>query len=358
MKYLFVIFCIVAIFISCRKDKIGYTPTPYELEIPSHFPSMIIPENNPMTKEGVSLGRMLFYEERLSGDNSMSCATCHAPENSFTDPNQFSTGIDGIAGTRNSMALINLGWQKFFFWDGRAKSLEEQILEPIPNPLEMHQKWKDAVSKLQQDVEYRNMFYKAFGEEGIDSIKVSKAIAQFIRTMISGSSKYDVMYKFENSLTLNSVDQSILSSVSPEEWAGYDLFKSLNGADCLHCHSGILMHINKFSNNGLDATFTDQGRGAITGSPNDMGRFKIPTLRNIALTAPYMHDGRFGTLDEVIEHYSSELVSSPTIDPLMEHLSSGGVELDGQEKDLLKKFLMTLTDYSFINNPEFQDPKK
>ena len=358
MKYLFVIFCIVAIFISCRKDKIGYTPTPYELEIPSHFPSMIIPENNPMTKEGVSLGRMLFYEERLSGDNSMSCATCHAPENSFTDPNQFSTGIDGIAGTRNSMALINLGWQKFFFWDGRAKSLEEQILEPIPNPLEMHQKWKDAVSKLQQDVEYRNMFYKAFGEEGIDSIKVSKAIAQFIRTMISGSSKYDVMYKFENSLILNSVDQSILSSVSPEEWAGYDLFKSLNGADCLHCHSGILMHINKFSNNGLDATFTDQGRGAITGSPNDMGRFKIPTLRNIALTAPYMHDGRFGTLDEVIEHYSSELVSSPTIDPLMEHLSSGGVQLDSQEKDLLKKFLMTLTDYSFINNPEFQDPKK
>lgn len=358
MKYLFVIFCIVAIFISCRKDKIGYTPTPYELEIPSHFPSMIIPENNPMTKEGVSLGRMLFYEERLSGDNSMSCATCHAPENSFADPNQLSTGIDGIAGTRNSMALINLGWQKFFFWDGRAKSLEEQILEPIPNPLEMHQKWKDAVSKLQQDVEYRNMFYKAFGEEGIDSVKVSKAIAQFIRTMISGSSKYDVMYKFENSLPLNSVDQSILSSISPEDWAGYDLFKSLNGADCLHCHSGILMHINKFSNNGLDATFTDQGRGAITGSPNDMGRFKIPTLRNIALTAPYMHDGRFGTLDEVIEHYSSELVSSPTIDPLMEHLSSGGVQLDSQEKYLLKKFLMTLTDYSFINNPEFQDPKK
>jgi cytochrome c peroxidase len=311
-----------------------------------------------MTKEGVSLGRMLFYEERLSGDNSMSCATCHAPENSFTDPNQFSTGIDGIAGTRNSMALINLGWQKFFFWDGRAKSLEEQILEPIPNPLEMHQKWKDAVSKLQQDVEYRNMFYKAFGEEGIDSIKVSKAIAQFIRTMISGSSMFDVMYKFENSLPLNSVDQSILSSISPEDWAGYDLFKSLNGADCLHCHSGILMHINKFSNNGLDATFTDLGRGAITGSSNDMGRFKIPTLRNIALTAPYMHDGRFGTLDEVIEHYSSEVVSSPTIDPLMEHLSSGGVQLDSQEKYLLKKFLMTLTDYSFINNPEFQDPKK
>ncbi len=358
MKYLFAIFCIVVIFISCRKDVIGHIPTPYELEIPSHFPSMVIPENNPMTKEGVDLGRMLFYEERLSGDNSMSCASCHSPENSFSDPNQFSTGINGIQGNRNSMALINLGWQKFFFWDGRAKSLEDQILEPVPNPIEMHQEWGDAVVKLEQDVEYRNMFFKAFGEKGIDSTKVSKAIAQFIRTMISGSSKFDVMYKFENSLPLNGNDQAILSSISPEEWAGYDLFKSLTGADCLHCHSGILMHINKFSNNGLDATFTDIGRGAITGNPNEIGRFKIPTLRNIALTAPYMHDGRFGTLDEVIEHYSSQLVSSPTIDPLMEHLSSGGVQLDSQEKDLLKKFLFTLTDYDFISNPDFQDPNK
>ena len=164
------------------------------------------------------------------------------------------------------------------------------------------------------------------------------------------------MYKFENSLPLSSNDQAILPTVTPEEWAGYDLFKSLNGADCLHCHSGVLMHINKFSNNGMDASFTDPGRGGITGNPNDMGRFKIPTLRNIALTAPYMHDGRFANLDQVIDHYSTGLVSSPTIDPLMEHLATAGVQLDVQERDLLKKFLMTLTDYNFVNNPKFQDP--
>jgi len=356
MKYLLSIFLLVAVILSCRKDKVGYIASPYQLEIPSHFPDMIIPDDNPMTVEGVALGRKLFYEEMLSGDNTMSCASCHAPANSFTDPNQFSTGIDGIKGTRNSMALINLGWQKFFFWDGRAGSLEQQILGPVPNPIEMHQSWKDAVGKLNQDVNYRNLFFKAFGEPSIDSLKVTKAIAQFIRTMISGESKYDVMYKFENSLPLSSNDQAILPTVTAEEWAGYDLFKSLNGADCLHCHSGVLMHINKFSNNGMDATFSDPGRGGITGNPNDMGRFKIPTLRNIALTAPYMHDGRFSTLDQVIDHYSTDLVSSPTIDPLMEHLATAGVQLDAQERDLLKKFLMTLTDYNFVNNPKFQDP--
>ena len=356
MKSLWIIFIGLALILSCRKDNVTYEPTPYKLQIPSHFPVMVIPEDNPMTIEGVELGRKLFFEELLSGDNTMSCASCHAPENSFTDLKKFSTGIDGIQGSRNSMALINLGWQKFFFWDGRSKSLEEQILEPVPNPIEMHQSWKDAVAKLNQDVNYRNLFYKAFGEPGIDSIKVSKAIAQFIRTMISGESKYDVMYKYENNLAMNSNDQLVLSKITPQEWAGYDLFKSLNGADCLHCHSGVLMHINKFSNNGMDATFQDPGRGGITGNPNDMGRFKIPTLRNIALTPPYMHDGRFATLDDVIEHYSTGLIPSPTIDPLMEHLATSGVQLDWEERGLLKAFLMTLTDYNFVNNPNFKDP--
>lgn len=356
MKYLFFIFVSVVIFLSCKKDKVGFTPTPYELDIPSHFPDMIIPEDNPMTVEGVTLGRKLFYEEKLSGDNTMSCASCHAPAAAFSDPNQFSVGIDGIPGTRNSMALINLGWQSFFFWDGRSKSLEDQILEPVPNPIEMHQEWKDAVAKLNADKEYRNMFFKAFGEEGIDSLKVSKAIAQFLRTMISGSSKYDVMYKYENSLPLNSNEQSIYASITAEEWAGYDLFKSLNGADCFHCHNGPLMQVQKFSNNGLDAAFTDHGRRDVTGNPADDGKFKVPTLRNIALSGPYMHDGRFSTLDEVIEHYSSGIQMSSTIDPMIEYASQGGVQLDAFEKDLLKKFLLTLTDYDFINNPDFQDP--
>lgn len=357
MKYLLLFFVGLTVFLSCRKDKVNYSPSPYVLEIPSHFPDMLIPADNPMTVEGVALGRKLFYEKKLSGDNTISCASCHSAENAFTDPKKYSIGINGQEGNRNSMALINLGWQSFFFWDGRAKSLEEQILEPIPNPIEMHQSWKDATSKLNSDVNYRNMFFKAFGEEGIDSTKVSKAIAQFLRTMISGSSKYDVMYKYENSLAIPANEQAVLMSVSPEEWAGYDLFKSLNGADCFHCHNGPLMQVKKFSNNGLDALFNDLGRGLVTGNSNDNGKFKVPTLRNIALTGPYMHDGRLGTLDEVIEHYSSGIQQSSTIDPLIEYAFQGGVQLDAQEKALLKKFLETLTDYSFINNPNFQEPK-
>jgi cytochrome c peroxidase len=356
MKYLFFIFLGLLVFVSCKKDNVGYEPTPYDLEIPSHFPTMIIPEDNPMTVEGVALGRELFYEELLSGDNTQSCGDCHAPSSAFSDPNQFSTGIDGVQGTRNSMALINLGWNTSFFWDGRSKTLEEQILEPVINPVEMHETWPNAVAELNQSQEYRNMFYRAFGESEIDSVMVSKAIAQFIRTMISGKSKYDVMYKSENNLTLTSDEQSIYQTVTPEEWAGYDLFKSLNGADCFHCHNGPLMQVQKFSNNGLDAVFTDLGRGAITGNPADNGKFKVPTLRNIAYSAPYMHDGRFSTLDEVINHYSHGINMSATIDPNIEFASQGGVQLDAFEKDLLKKFLLTLTDDSFINNPDFQDP--
>jgi cytochrome c peroxidase len=318
---------------------------------------MIIPADNPMTVEGVELGRFLFYEKRLSGDNTQSCASCHLPSASFSDPNQFSTGIDGIQGTRHSMALLNLGWEDFFFWDGRKTTLESQILEPVPNPIEMHQSWKRTVEKLNADVSYRNRFFKAFGEEGIDSTKATKAIAQFIRTLISGESKFDVMYKYENNLSLNSSEQAILQTVDVEEWAGYDLFKSLNGADCFHCHNGPLMRVKKFSNNGLmPNSVDDRGRASVTNNPEDNYKFKVPTLRNIALTAPYMHDGRFATLDEVIEHYSSGIHMSPTIDPLIEFGSQGGVQLDAQEKYLLKKFLLTLTDQKFVTNPNFQDP--
>lgn len=357
MKYLVSVFILIVLIFSCRKDRVEYKATPYVLDIPSHFPDMIIPADNPMTVEGVELGRYLFYEKKLSGDNTMSCASCHFPESSFSDPNQYSTGIDGIQGNRQSMALVNMGWENFFFWDGRKTTLEEQIIDPVINPIEMHESWKNAVSKLNKDMNYRNRFFRAFGEEGIDSIKAAKAIAQFIRTMISGQSKFDVMYKYENGMSLSSSEQSIFQTIDPEEWAGYDLFKSLNGADCFHCHNGPLMRVKKFSNNGLlPNSFNDIGRAAVTNNPEDNYKFKVPTLRNIALTAPYMHDGRFATLDEVIEHYSSGIHMSPTIDPLIEFGSQGGVQLDAQEKYLLKKFLLTLTDNNFINNPKFKDP--
>ena len=357
MKYLVYGFLLIVLVFSCRKDRVGYKATPYVLDIPSHFPDMIIPADNPITLEGVELGRYLFYEKKLSGDNTMSCASCHMPENSFSNPNKYSTGIDGIQGNRQSMALINMGWENFFFWDGRETTLEKQILDPVINPIEMHETWKNAIAKLNQDMNYRNRFFRAFGEEGIDSVKAAKAIAQFIRTMVSGESKFDVMYKYENGMSLSIAEQSIFQTIDPEEWAGYDLFKSLNGADCFHCHNGPLMRVKKFSNNGLiPNSFNDLGRAAVTNNPEDNYKFKVPTLRNIALTAPYMHDGRFSTLDEVIEHYSSGIHMSPTIDPLIEFGSQGGVQLDAQEKYLLKKFLLTLTDQNFINNPKFKDP--
>lgn len=344
------------LFLSCNKDKTTFTPIPYAINIPSHFPEMEIPQDNPMTEEGIELGRFLFYEIKLSGDNTMSCSSCHLPEYGFAENTSFSTGIDGISGNRNAMPLFNLGWEDFFFWDGRRNTLEGQILGPVPNPIEMHQEWKEATNKLNADVNYRNMFYRAFGEEGIDSIKVSKAIAQFLRTIISSNSKFDVMYKYENSLPLSPSENEMLLTVEAEEWAGYDLFKSLNGADCFHCHNGPLMRVKKFSNNGLDGSFSDLGRALVTNDPNDEGKFKVPSLRNIELTAPYMHDGRFNTLDEVIEHYSSGIHISSTIDPLIEFAGQGGVQLDAQEKFLIKKFLLTLTDTVFINNPNFKDP--
>ena len=356
MKYILLVFIGFVLFFSCKKDKVGYVPTPYELEIPSHFPQMNIPEDNPMTVEGVELGRHLFYEKKLSGDNSMSCGSCHAPANAFSDPNQFSTGIQGIQGSRHSMALVNLGWSNFFFWDGRSKTLEEQVLMPVRDPIEMHETWTNATTKLQSDATYREMFYKAFGTTQPDSILAAKALAQFLRTLISGSSKFDVMYKYENGLPLSVAEQQIFNQITIEQWGGYDLFKSLNGADCFHCHNGPLMQVEKFSNNGLDATFTDLGRGAITGNPNDNGKFKVPTLRNIEFSAPYMHDGRFATLDDVINHYSHTIEMSPTIDPLIEFAFQGGVQLDAQEKNLLKQFLLTLSDEEFINNPAFKEP--
>lgn len=353
-KILFIVLIVVCFFLGCSKEKVGYDPTPYKLEIPSHFPEMPIPSDNPMTVEGVYLGRMLFYETALSLDNSISCGSCHAPANSFSDQNQFSTGVNGTTGIRNSMALFNLGWQTSYFWDGRAHTLEEQILEPVPNPIEMHLQWQEAVSRLQNKVEYTNQFFRAFGTTTITKEDVAKALAQFLRTMISGTSKYDVIYKRVNLLPMNAEELIINATITNEELAGFDLFNSLSGADCAHCHNGTLMQVQKFSNNGLDAAFSDLGRGGVTGNPNENGKFKVPSIRNMGFTAPYMHDGRFQTVDDVIDHYSIGIQQSPTIDPLIEFAFQGGVQLDQDQRNLLKAFLLTLDDYKFVTNPNFQ----
>ena len=245
------------------------------------------------------------------------------------------------------MPLFNLAWNfnDKFAWDGKELSLERQALEPVRNPIEMHSSWPNVALKLQQDQEYPSMFLNAFGTERIDSTLVTKAIAQFERTLISGNTKFD-QYLLGN------------TSLSQQELNGFTIFMSEDKGDCFHCHgsdNNPLWTDNDFHNNGLDTSFNDLGLGAVTGDPNDNGKFKSPSLRNLVYTAPYMHDGRFSTLEEVINHYSEGLQNSSTIDPLMKKVNQGGVQLTPLEKADLKAFLITLTDDDFINNPSFQN---
>lgn len=340
---------------SCSDDGINnytpFSPTPMPLVIPKIFSNNIIapviPIDNPQTEEGVSLGRKLFFDPVLSADNSQSCSDCHSPENAFTDSDRFSEGIDGIVGNRNSMPLFNLAWNydEKFFWDGRTFSIENQALEPVVNPIEMHSDWEINAEKLQDHSEYPDLFKKAFGVSKIDSTLVTKALAQFERTLISANSRFDKHLLEELILT-------------PSELNGFNVFMDETKGDCFHCHGNAnnpLWTDNDFHNNGLDAVITDLGLGTISGNPADNGKFKSPSLRNLQFTAPYMHDGRFETLEEVINHYSEGLQNSPTIDPLMKSINNGGVQLSDSDKSDLKAFLLSLSDLEFINNPKFHD---
>lgn len=339
---------LLALVVSCKKDPPDDTPyvtTPYLFEYANYFASLKQPDENVATVEGVALGRLLFFDKRLSADNTMSCGSCHFPEHSFSDPSPTSVGIDGIFGTRNSMTLVNLAWQKRFFWDERSESLEVQALEPVPNPIELHQSWPDALDKLQADANYPTLFKQAFGSSTISKEMVAKAIAQFERSIISYNSKFDQYLRGEVALTLSEI-------------RGFDLFESERG-DCFHCHgsinTGFQFTDNIAHNNGLESIPVDSGLFLVTGNPADIAKFKTPTLRNIEFTAPYMHDGRFQTLEEVIEHYNMGGHPSPTIDPLMK-ASGIGRNWTAQEKEDLLNFLKTLSDPAFLTNPAFQDP--
>lgn len=338
-------------FLSCSNEDITYEPVPQPLEIPQIFSDNIIapviPNDNPQTAEGVALGKKLFFDTILSSNNTQACASCHSPQNAFTDTTPTSVGIDGIFGTRNSMPLFNLAWNynERFNWDGTALSLERQAKEPVENPIELHSNWDNVVSRLQLDSEYPELFRLAFKTSTITKELTTKAIAQFERTLISANSKFDRYSLGEATLT-------------PQELNGLDVFLREDKGDCFHCHgnpNNPLWTDNLFHNNGLDSAFTDLGLGNTTGDPNDNGKFRSPSLRNLAYTAPYMHDGRFSTLDEVINHYSEGLQNSSTIDPLMKQISQGGVQLSQDDKADLKAFLLSLSDPSFINNSEFQN---
>lgn len=356
---------------ACKKDSISDSPgpqpsqselcnvvpnagTPYQLEVPYFFSNPELPEYNPMTEEGVALGRELFWDKRLSRNNSVSCGSCHAPEFAFSDNMPKSLGTNGDMTVRNSMPLMNMAWNTSYFWDGRALTLEDQIIQPIHNPIEMDMDWPTAVDRVGTDSLYQDMLTAAFGTPCADSIRITYAIAQFVRTMVSANSKFDKAYRYGQSL------------LTPAENHGLELFLGeggdpnvypggQNGGDCFHCHGGGLIQFTdqQFHNNGLDTVFTDPGREDVTGSPYDRGLFKTPSLRNVELSAPYMHDGRFATLRDVVEHYNSGGHSSATIDPLMK-FPDEGLGLSEQDIDDLVSFLKTLTDTSFVNNPKFR----
>ena len=274
----------------------------------------------------------------------MSCASCHAPQYAFSDPSPSSIGINGDSSKRNSMVLQNLAWSNDFFWDGSVITLEEQILLPVMDSTEMDESWSNFLNEIKFDNLYRELFYDAFGTLEPDSTHAAKAIAQFLRTMISSNSKYDKVLRYEANFT-------------PDENAGFSSFNSLTGGDCFHCHGGILGTDLSYKNNGLDEFPIDSGRGLVTLNPLDNFKFKVPSIRNIEYSAPYMHDGRFNTIDQVIDFYSTGIhANSPNIDPLIEFASQGGVQLNPTERLQLKAFLLTLSDSSFINNPDFSNP--
>ncbi len=357
------LFSVIVMITGCRYDRVEPLPlppvtsaTPYQLVIPPFFPPMDIPADNPLTVEGIALGRHLFWEKKLSGDNTQSCGSCHIPENGFSDHNQFSAGITGALGNRQSMALVNLGWAYNYFWDGRAPTLEAQVQQPVENPIEMNESWENALMELRNDPIYPPMFKAAFGSTDITQDRAAKAMASFLRTMISADSKFDRERLGNYTFT-------------PLEDAGFNLFiteggmnantgQPWGGADCFHCHghAGMQMGDYLMHNNGLDSHFqNDAGLAGVTGNPLDSGKFKTPSLRNIALTAPYMHDGRFFNLNQVFDHYNAGGVISTTIDPFMEG-AGGGLFLTEVDELALIAFLNTLTDTAFIHNPAFSDP--
>lgn len=368
---LFAVALIIAV--ACRHEPeelvapTPYAPTPYHLVVPSPLPPMPVPPDNPFTVEGIKLGRHLFYEKRLSGDNTMSCATCHAPALAFTDGNAVSEGIDGIAGTRSAMALVNLGFANSYFWDGRALTLEQQVLMPVRDPIEMHESWMNAMAELQAHPAYPRLFSEAFGTSAIDSTLAAKALAQFLRTMVSANSRFDKVYRGETVFTIDEAAGRTLFQLEGGpvgqqiQIPGMDsTVTGQGGADCFHCHTDAagLFTDEQFHNNAVqEEPYTDQGRAGVTNDPFDAGKFKTPTLRNVMLTAPYMHDGRFATIEEVIEHYNDGGHPGLTVDPFMKFTDAEiDLGLTAQKKLQLKAFLNALTDMDFVNDERFSDP--
>jgi cytochrome c peroxidase len=356
MKYLTLLFlCILIIgFTACDNEEvIPKDETPYNLSY-GDLPVPALPSDNPLTVQGVELGKMLFYETMLSKDGTQSCASCHRQEDGFSDTTQFSIGVENLPGKRQAMPVFNMAWHtNEFFWDGRAHLLRDQSLKPIQDPLEMNETLENVITKLSDEKEYRDQFSRAFGSTEITSEKMSLAMEQFMMSIVSYQSKYDEFLAGNIQL---SASEERGRKLFFEEYNPF--FPDQSGADCAHCHSGRNFENDEYMNNGLDtdANITDIGREEVTEDANDKGKFKVPSLRNIEMTRPYMHDGRFQTLEEVIEHYNSGIKTSTTADPTVLNTQSTGLFLNAQDKQDLLNFLKTLTDDTFLNNSEYASP--
>ncbi len=346
----------------CHKPRRAATPLS-DFSAPFVFGRFNVPADNPLTREGVELGRRLFYDPRLSANGRVSCSSCHIQRLAFTDGRTTGVGVSSRPLAFNSMSLANLMWgPQRFFWNGRAATLEEQVLTPLQHPDEMAQDLRRLVPELAADARYRQLFKTAYGE--VSAGAIARALASFERTLISTNSRYDQFLRGEITL-------------EPQEELGRKLFMahpdvkvSLRGANCIDCHSQFLTsgssaRYDGFSNNGLDdEAHLQPGLQAVTGNPAHRGLFKVPSLRNIALTAPYMHDGRFNTLEEVLDHYDSGIKNSTTLSPLIVEADNRGAAAAGRislhltagEKAAIIAFLHTLTDRDFVTAERFSDP--
>ncbi|MFT5166399.1 MAG: cytochrome c peroxidase [Saprospiraceae bacterium] len=357
-KYILLL-CTAIIFITCKSDDEQLPPdavfddTPYVLSYGS-FPEPDLPADNLLTEQGVHLGKMLFYENMLSKDLMQACADCHRQPDGFSDTTKFSIGVEGLPGKRQAMPVFNMAWHSnAFFWDGRAPLLRDQALKPIQDPLEMNETLENVVAKLSASKEYTDQFTRAFGSAEITSEKMALAMEQFMLSIVSNNSKHDKSLTGEVTLTASEQRGKDLF------FAEYNpFFPDVSGADCAHCHGGNNFENDQYMNNGLDADvdFADIGREAVTEDAADRAKFKVPSLRNVAVTPPYMHDGRFTTLEQVVDHYNENIKNSSTVDPAILNTQQTGLLLTAEDKVDLVNFLKTLTDETFLTNAEYKSP--
>lgn len=355
--YLLLLGCLV--FAACKKDNpdppetIEIDETPFTLEH-GNLPAPDIAADNKLTVQGVKLGRMLFYEDMLSKDGTQNCGSCHLQEFAFSDTARFSLGVREMEGKRQAMSVVNMAWNtNEFFWDGRAHLLRDQSLLPIQDELEMDETLEGVIEKLSESQMYRDQFSRAFGSPEITEEKMSLAMEQFMNTIVSYNSKYDQWLAGAVQLTESEERGRQLYF---EEYNPF--FPDISGADCQHCHGGDNFENDQYMNNGLDedADFLDIGREEVSEKPEDRAKFKVPSLRNVAVTPPYMHDGRLNTLEEVIAHYNEGIRESSTVDPAILNTKDTGLFLTEQDKTDLVNFLKTLTDNDLLTNPAYASP--